>query len=156
MNEIMMIRSIFIASSAELKSERMELIDLLQDLNDEWDDRGIKFKSVVWEFMDSSMGDGRKEDEYLERLKECETCLVIFWKTLGEYTVEELEVAAAEMRAGRSPRRVLVLFKEPYDGITPELLTFKGNYPKQYPDIPHDVFRDEQTLRKKVTGFLLE
>lgn len=146
-----MTQSIFIASSAELNHERMELIDLLLDL----ENQGIKYRSVVWEFMDSSMGAGRKEDEYLDRLKECETCIVLFWRTLGEYTVEELEVAASERKEGRSPRRVLVLFKEPSDGITPELVTFKENYPKQYHDIPYDIFSDAKSLKEKVTGFLM-
>ena len=150
----MMIRKIFIASPAELKSERRELIDLLQDLNDEWEDQGVKFKPVVWEFMDSSMQEGRKENEYLDRLKECEVCLVLFWKTLGEYTLEELEVAVTEKRAGRFPRQVLILLKEPSDGITEELATFKDNYPKQNPDIPSCVFSDENSLRDTVSRFI--
>ena len=76
-------RNIFIASSAELKTERLELVDLLLDSNNDTKNVGIQFKPVVWEFMDSSMQEGRKEDEYLVRLKECEICLVLFWKTLG-------------------------------------------------------------------------
>lgn len=136
----MMTRKVFIASSAELKHERIEVIDLLLDLNNEWENHGLKFKPVVWEFMDSSMQEGRKEDEYLSELKECEICLVLFWKTLGEYTVEEFDVAVAEMRASRLPKKVLVLFKEPSDGISSELLEFKENCSMQDPDILATVF----------------
>ena len=55
-------RNIFIASSAELRTERLELVDLLLDLNNDTKNVGIQFKPVVWEFMDSSMQEGRKED----------------------------------------------------------------------------------------------
>ena len=148
-------RNIFIASSAELRTERLELVDLLLDLNNDTKNVGHQFKPVVWEFMDSSMQEGRKEDEYLVRLKECEICLVLFWKTLGEYTVEELDVAGKEMYAGRLPKKVLVLFKEPSDGISPELLAFKDSYSKKYSDIPSRIFTDMKSLKDIVSRFIL-
>ncbi len=148
-------RNIFIASSAELRTERLELVDLLLDLNNDTKNIGIQFKPVVWEFMDSSMQEGRKEDEYLVRLKECEICLVLFWKTLGEYTVEELDVADKEMHAGSLPKKVLVLFKEPSDGISPELLAFKDRYSKKYTDIPSRIFTDMKSLKDIVSRFIL-
>ena len=148
-------RNIFIASSAELRTGRLELVDLLLDLNNDTKNVGIQFKPVVWEFMDSSMQEGRKEDEYLVRLKECEICLVLFWKTLGEYTVEELDVAGKEMYAGRLPKKVLVLFKEPSDGISPELLAFKDSYSKKYTDIPSRIFTDMKSLKDIVSRFIL-
>lgn len=148
-------KNVFIASSAELKIERLELVDLLLDLNIEMKGQGVKWKSVLWEFMDSSMQEGRKEDEYLEKLKKCEVCVVIFWKTLGQYTVEELDVAVAEMKSDRLPKHVYVWFKEPSDGISPELSVFKKNFSKNYPDVPHSVFMDAETLRKEVTEVLI-
>lgn len=65
----------------------MELVDLIQDLNDELEDIHIKIRPILWEYIDSSMGEIRKEDKYLKRLKECDICLVLFWRTLGEYYV---------------------------------------------------------------------
>ena len=151
----MKILNVFIASSAELKSERMELVDLMQDLNDELETKGVKFKPVLWEYMDSSMRAGRKEDEYLVKLRECEICIVLFWRTLGEYTVEELDVAVAEMQARRLPKRVFVFFKEPVDDISEELVFFKKDiidnkslYPISYNSL--------QQLRKYVEAFLKE
>lgn len=138
---------IFIASSAELKSERNELVDLIQDLNEDLEKLGIKLKPVLWEYMDSSMGEKRKEDEYLEKLRQCEICLVLFWRTLGEYTKEELDVAVAEMTAGRLPKKVYVLYKIPDDGISQELHIFKQEFPIIYPDIPCFTFERTETLR---------
>ena len=149
-------KRIFIASSAELKRERLELVDLLLDLNIELKAKDVKWKPELWEFMDSSMQEGRKEDEYLEKLKKCEVCVVIFWKALGQYTVEELDVAVAEMKAGRLPKQVYVWFKEPSDGISPELSDFKANFAENYPCIPYRVFNEVDTLRKEVAGVLVD
>ncbi len=148
-------KKIFIASSAELKPERNELVDLMMDLNDELEENGIKLNSVLWETMDSSMRAGRKEDEYLVKLKECEVCIVLFWKTLGEYTVEELDVAVAEMQAGRMPRRVYTLFKEPCEDITEELAEFKRNFASRYPMLEISTFHDLKSLRELVTSIML-
>lgn len=138
---------IFIASSAEMKQERMELVDMLHDLNDEVENQGLRFKPVLWEYMDSSMGEKRKEDEYLERLRQCEICLVLFWRTLGEYTKEELEVAVEEMTAGRLPKKVYVLYKMPDDGMSQELYLFKQGYSRFYPAIQKYTFEDNKMLR---------
>lgn len=143
-------KNVFIASSAELKHERLELVDLLMDLTDA---RGVRFKSVLWEYMDSSMQEGRKEDEYLLRLKECDICFAMFWRTLGEYTVEEIDVAATEMQAGRCPKHVFVLFKKS-DDISQELLEFKNNFSHNYPKIPYSIFSNISSLRTEVTHLL--
>lgn len=115
---------LFIASSAELTRERMELVDLMQDMNDDLEGRNIKLKPVLWEYMDSSMRAERKEDEYLAKLRESEICIVLFWQILGEYSVEELDVAVEEMRAGRCPNEVHVLLKEPAENASVELISF--------------------------------
>ena len=143
----MIIVKVFIASSLELKQERLELVDLMQDMNEELEVHGIKLKPVLWEYMDSSMGVERKEDEYLEKLRQCEICLVLFWRTLGEYTKEELDVAVAEMETGRLPKEVYVLYKIPDDGISQELHIFKQKFPIIYPDIPYFTFERTETLR---------
>lgn len=140
-------KRIFIASSSELKQERKELVDLMQDLNDEVENQGLRFKPVLWEYMDSSMGEKRKEDEYLERLRQCEICLVLFWRTLGEYTKEELDVAVEEMTAGRLPKKVCVLYKMPDDGMSQELYLFKQGFSRVYPAIQNYMFEDNKILR---------
>ena len=144
---------IFIASSAELKRERMELVDLMQDMNDDLEGRSIKLKPVLWEYMDSSMKAERKEDEYLVKLRESEICIVLFWQILGEYTIEELDVAVKEMRSGRCPKKVHVLFKEPADSTSQELVSFKENFYNKYQLHP-ETFNDIRSLRIQVAGIL--
>lgn len=144
---------IFVASSAELKRERMELVDLMQDMNDILVENSIKLKPVLWEYMDSSMRVERKEDEYLAKLRECEVCIVLFWQILGEYTVEELDVAVKEMRSVRCPKEVHVLFKEPAENVSEELISFKENLYNNYRLHP-EKFNDISSLRKQVEGIL--
>ncbi len=115
----------FVASFTELKREQKELVNLTQDMNDELEGRNIKLKPVLWKYMDSSMRAERKEDEYLVKLRECIICIVLFWQILGGYTVEKLDVATEEMRSGRCPKEVHVLFKEPAENTSEKLISFK-------------------------------
>lgn len=145
--------NIFVASSAELKRERMELVDLMQDMNDDLEGLNIKLKPVLWEYMDSSMRAKRKEDEYLVKLRDCEICIVLFWQILGEYTVEELDVAVEEMRSGRYPKEVHVFFKEPAPNASGELISFKEIFYNNYQLHP-ETFNDISSLRKQIEGIL--
>lgn len=150
----MKIINIFVASSAELKRERMELVDLMQDMND-LEGRNIKLKPVLWEYLDSSMRIERKEDEYLEKLRECEICIVMFWNTLGEYTLEELDSAVSYLKDNLILKHIYVLFKEPAaDTMSDELNFFKKDFAIRYPRISYDVFGDASSLRQKITDFL--
>ena len=148
--------NIFIASSAELKRERRVCVDLLLDMNQESENkaRGVKYEPVLWEYMDSSMTVKRKEDEYLEELRKSDVCIALFWKTRGEYTVEELDVAVEEMQAGRKPRHVYVLYKEPSEDQTDELRDFKAHFAEQYKGIPVGTFEAVTGLREKVRALL--
>lgn len=145
----------FIASSSELKCVRMELVDLMQDMNDDLEERNIKLKPVLWEYMDSSMRSERKEDEYLVKLRECEICIVLFWQILGEYTVEELNVAVLEMKNGRFPKEVHVLFKEPAENASEELISFKKGFSYTYA-LDQIVFENAKILRKQVEKLLTD
>ena len=148
--------NIFIASSTELKRERRVCVDLLMDMNQEPENkaRGVKYEPVLWEYMDASMTAQRKEDEYLDELRKSDVCIVLFWMTLGEYTVEELDVAVAEKQAGRKPNQVYVLFKEPAEGITEELSDFKTHFKENYPEIPQYSYSTIKELQTKIEEIL--
>ena len=144
-------KKIFIASSSEMRKERLEIVDLLMDLNDKYEDAGIRFEPVIWEYMDSSMRETRKEDDYLKEMVKCQICIVMFWRTLGEYTVEELEVALKEMQANKDIKAVYLLFKGPDDEITAELSEFKRICKNSCQDITYR-FNSIAELRKLVAS----
>lgn len=135
---------IFIASSAEMRPERLELNDMLMDMD---------CHAVVWESMDSALRAERKEDEYLRRLRECEVCITMFWRALGQYTEEELRVALAEQQAGRLPRHNFVMLKTT-DTPSPELNEFLAWLRAEHPDIIH-AFTTSKELRSRVERLLL-
>ena len=55
--------NVFLASSEELRDERMMIADLFNELNDIFLPRGVYLKLVKWEKLDSSMGLKHKQEE---------------------------------------------------------------------------------------------
>ena len=143
---------VFIASSEELKMERLKFTDMIEQLNNCLEVRGIRLKSVKWEYLDASMGVLHKQQEYNEKLKECELCLVLYWNKFGEYTREELETAYEELKAGRNPHKLYVYFKEPAEDISEQLKDFKAAFATQYGHF-YCKFENVDTMR---LNFLLQ
>ena len=124
---------IFLASSEELKEERLEMTDLMSRLNQTFKGRGIELELKRWEYLDASIGDKRKQDEYNEVLKDCDICLVMFWRKFGSYTGEELDVAYQCHKDKVRPEKIYVFFKNPDgDDVTDELKEFIRNYESRY------------------------
>ncbi len=122
---------IFLASSEELKQERLELADLVEHLNNTLERRDITIRLVKWEYLDASMGPQHKQEEYNDKLRECEMCMVLYWTKFGMYTKTELDTAYKALCEGRNPHKLYIYFKEGAD-ITPELKSFRDEFPKQY------------------------
>ena len=124
---------IFLASSEELKEERIVMEALFNRLNKLFKGRGLELDLEIWEYLDASMTDKRKQDEYNDVLKQCDICIVLFWRKFGCYTGEELDTAYQRMRQKEKPYKIYVFFKNPNsDEITPELKDFIANYEKRY------------------------
>ena len=124
---------IFLASSEELKDERLEMTDLVGRLNQTFKGRGIQLELKRWEYLDSSMGDQRKQDEYNDVLRECDICLVLFWRRFGSYTGEELDVAYQCYKDKHKPEKIYVFFENPDDeDVTTELKEFIKSYESRY------------------------
>ncbi len=122
---------VFIASSEELKPERLEFSDMILEINKIFKSYGIQIEPEKWEHLDSSMGPLHKQQEYNNVLKTCEICLVLYWTRFGEYTKSELDTAYTELCAGRNPNKIYVYFKDT-DSITPELQQFKDSFTTEY------------------------
>ena len=124
---------IFLASSEELKDERNTMADLILHLNKLFKGRGLEFELEKWEYLDASMTGLRKQDEYNEVLKQCDICMVLFWRKFGSYTGEELDTAYQRMRQKEKPHKIYVFFKNPNsDEVTQELKDFIANYEQRF------------------------
>ena len=110
---------VFIASSEELRLERLEIADMIQQLN-----RILKPRGVEIDPLDN-------HEEYHRELKNCEMCLALYWTKFDGQTKEELDTAYSELCAGRNPQKLYVYFKDAND-ITPELKAFKESFSTKY------------------------
>ena len=145
---------IFLASSEELKEERKELGDFVGHLNHALERIGVSVQLEKWEYLDSSMGEQHKQEDYNDVLRECEMCLVMYWTKFGLYTKTELDTAYNELKAGNNPKKLYVYFKE-IEGdekITDELKAFRDSFPTEYGHFENR-FRNIDTLKSQ---FLLQ
>lgn len=142
---------IFLASSKELEIERDKFASLINQLNRIYKSRGVELDLVLWEYLNSSVGHHRKQDEYNEEIKDSDICISIFWTQLGKYTKEEFKIAYDELIAGRNPQRLYVFFKEPAT-TSRELQQFKDSFERDYGHF-YGIFENTDTLRLQ---FLLQ
>ena len=117
---------IFLASSEELKKERYKFPEIVLTLNNEYRSKGYYFDLVKWEYLDSSMGKDRKQDEYNRELRTCDIVFVVFWHIFGDYTNEEFQMALKGLREKDLPNMLVVMFKNDDDPIDEKLEEFKN------------------------------
>ncbi len=122
---------IFVASSEELKTERLHMADLVEHLNYVLRKSGLNIQLVKWEYVDSSMGIQHKQEEYNNTLKTCELCLVLYYTRFGNFTKSELDTAYNEFCAGNNPRKIYVYFKD-CSNASAELQEFRDSFPENY------------------------
>lgn len=124
---------IFIASSEELKYERLVIAELVTRLNYYWHEYGYCIRLIKWEYLDSSMSTQHKQEDYNDELRQCDACIILFWNKLGMYTKIELDTASDLFNSERCLVQIGVLFKESNE-ISPELKHFKENYQTEHPE----------------------
>ena len=133
----MKIIKVFLASSAELKHERLCIADFVTSLNSMWDCYGIAIHLVKWEYLDSSMGVQHKQEDYNDQLRQCDMCCVLFWTKIGKYTEIELNTAC------ENHKQICVLFKEE-SPTTSTLNEFRRRFEERHPEYCYSFANDEQ------------
>ena len=129
----MKIIKIFLASSEELAPEREKMTALIYHLNKLFKSRRLELDLERWEYIDASMSNQRKQDEYNDVLRHCDVCMVLFWRKLGGFTREELDIAYHQMKNGEKPQKIYVFFKKPDDDdVSREMKDFIQEYEQRY------------------------
>ena len=136
---------IFLASSEELKEERLELAGLIGHMNYALEKSDAKLYLVKWEYLDASMSPIHKQEEYNKKLEECDICIVLFWTRFGKYTKTELDTAFRKKGEG-GLKKLYVSFKDGTGNETPELTEFKSGFNKNY-GLPYSTFHDAHELK---------
>lgn len=97
-------KTIFLASSEELKQDRYEFEVMIARLNQQWRARDYVFDLVVWEnFIDAMSPEGLQE-QYNKAVTDSDIFVMLFFTKVGLYTKQEFEVAFREMKTGTGPR----------------------------------------------------
>lgn len=95
---------LFLASSlVEFAHERKELGDFIRVLNDRYIERGLYFALTLCEDMSKALVQGRKQEEYNEKIRGAQYFYLLFGQEIGVYTLEEFDVALASFRASGAP-----------------------------------------------------
>lgn len=134
---------IFLASSEELKYERLLIAELVTKLNYIWYEDGVSIRLVKWEYLDSSMSIQHKQEDYNDELRQCDACIVLFWKKCGLYTKQEFDTACQLLNSDSNLVQLGVLFKECSE-ITDELQCFKDSIDISYSELCYTFTHDEQ------------
>ncbi len=101
---------IFLASSSELKNDRDAFGDFMMRLQKHYETRDYTFQLEKWEYLNPAYNNKRKQDEYNDIIRECDLFVVIFHTKIGEFTLEEFEVALEECRKRSLP--LFIYFKD--------------------------------------------
>lgn len=136
---------IFLASSEELKHERLVIAEQVANMNRTLANQDITLRLVKWEYLDSSMGAQHKQEDYNDYLVDCDMCFALFWTRFGMYTEIEFEKSLKELNSKGNIRHLSVLFKESTTK-SDELRTFEKKCTEEHPTLCH-TFKDDDTLK---------
>lgn len=137
---------IFLASSEELKHERLVIAEQVANMNRTLANQDITLRLVKWEYLDSSMGAQHKQEDYNDYLVDCDMCFALFWTRFGMYTEIEFEKSLKELNSEGNIRHMSVLFKES-STKSDELRAFENKCNTEYPTLCHS-FEDDETLKE--------
>jgi hypothetical protein len=99
----MQTKKIFLASSEELRADRISFELMIGQLNQDWVPRDTFFHLVVWEnFIDAMSKEGLQK-EYNKAIQGCDIFVLLFFTKVGRYTAEEFETAFGAFREGNKP-----------------------------------------------------
>ncbi|MBQ3363737.1 MAG: tetratricopeptide repeat protein [Muribaculaceae bacterium] len=118
---------VFLASSEELKFDRIAFGNLVRRLDDIYEKRGIRVKLFEWEDFDAAYNCSPKQGEYNEHIKTSDMFLALFHTKAGKFTIEEFNLASNEFKQKASPK-VYVYCKNLKQGDiqSQELINFKN------------------------------
>ncbi len=135
---------IFLASSVvEFKRERQELAAFVSSINNKSVKRDIFLEIRMCEDLSNAMALERKQDEYNEHIRESDFVLILIGKTVGQYTIEEFDVAWEHFQKHGKPK-IFTYFREFPQGeqVQESVLNFMerldkqlGHYYSQYTDL---------------------
>ena len=138
---------IFLASSSELKEDRVAFELELGRRNHSWIKKGLYLELVIWEDFIDAMSQERLQSEYNKAIQQCELFVMLFFTKVGKYTAEEFEVAFQNFKATNRPK-IYTYFKDApitTGNINRENLISLTDFQQKLDDLGHFYTRYENT-----------
>jgi len=148
---------IFLASSAELREDRDAFDLYFRQQNDRLRNDGFYLEIDRWENFLDAMSETRLQDEYNEKIRDCDIFVSLFFTKTGKFTEEEFDTAYRQFKEKGRPH-IYTYFKNAAimtgsarkDDLNSlwafqEKLSKRGHFCTQYDDIEHlkRQFRDQ-------------
>ncbi len=116
--------TLFLASSAELKSEREQFEIEIYRKCKAWYDKGIFLHLNIWEDLSARMGTKGSQSEYNKKVEAADLFILLAFTKVGMYTAEEFEKAFGQFKSRQKPF-IFTYFKTPNGKVTePSLQEF--------------------------------
>lgn len=116
---------IILSADKSLQQERMELADLVENLNHSLERRDANILMLVWDGSESD------QDSFKEKISNTDLCLTLYYDTFDESTQYELDTAYQSLCEGKNPKKIYVYFKEG-ETVPEQLKTFRDSFPTKY------------------------
>ena len=94
---------IFLASSSEMREDRDEFDLYFRQQNDSLLEDGVYLTIVRWENFLDAMSDTRLQDEYNQKIRECDVFVSLFFTKTGKFTEDEFDAAHAQFKSSGRP-----------------------------------------------------
>ncbi len=104
--------NIFIASSSSLHEERLEIEKFLNRKNDFLIKSNIYLKTVLWEKQSLRFDKARKQDGFNSLVKESDVFICLIYDKVGQFTLEEFEIAYQGFILKSNPKYLFIYFKD--------------------------------------------
>jgi len=101
---------VFLASSGELKSQRVEIEKFIARENDDLTRQDIYLELILWEKESKSIHKERIQNKFNKLLLNSEIVIVLFFAKAGPFTIEEYQLAYDNHRNGKKPFSLIVCF----------------------------------------------
>src|ERR1700722_7920025 len=164
----MITKKIFLASSAELKSDRNDFEIFIGRKNKDWVDKGVFLELVICEDFLDAVSKTRLQDEYNKAIRGCDLFVMLFWTKVGQYTEEEFETAFGQFKSANKPF-IFTYFKDAEISVTSankrdlmslwafqEKLSALGHFYNVYKNVDELKFKFNQQLDKLVSNGFIE
>jgi len=140
--------SIFLASSAELDSDKVLLENFISKKNKEWHARNVFLALYTWRDFIDAISEKRTQSVYNDAIRKSDIVIVLFHTKLGRYTNEEFEVAyeAFIKNKGYKPK-IFTYFKDDGSQTVDEIKAFKEKLDKL--DHFYSLYKNDDDLNYK-------